>query len=167
MGKSVKQDYIKKAEYPSINALKMHPLYRGKLQILPRCPISNYQDFSIWYFPGVAAPCKEINKHKEKVYDYTGKWNYVTVVSDGTRALGLGNIGLEASLPIMEAKALLFKYLSDVDAFPLTIGPNLSAEDLIKFVKLIQPTFGGINLEDISNPKCFKILDELRSDPEV
>ncbi len=167
MEKSSKEKCLIRAEYPSTMALKMHPFYRGKLQVLPRCSISNYQDFSIWYSPGVAAPCNEIYKHKEKVYDYTGKWNYVAIVSDGTRALGLGDIGPEASLPIMEGKALLFKYLGGVDAFPLTIGPKISAEEIIKFVKLIQPTFGGINLEDISSPKCFKVLNDLRSDPEV
>ena len=167
MEKSEKEINLIKAEYPSTRALEMHPFYRGKLQVLPRCSISDYQDFSVWYSPGVAAPCKEIYKHKEKVYDYTSKWNFVAVVSDGTRALGLGNIGPEAALPIMEGKSLLFKYLGGVDAFPLSIGPDLSAEELIKFVKLIQPTFGGINLEDISSPKCFKVLDDLRSDPEV
>ncbi|MFX1274246.1 MAG: NADP-dependent malic enzyme [Promethearchaeota archaeon] len=167
MKKISKEELLKKSEIPSKNALKMHPFYRGKIQILPRCTIYNYEDFSIWYSPGVAAPCKEIFKNKEKVYDYTSKWNYVAVVSDGTRVLGLGNIGPEASLPVMEGKALLYKYLGGVDAFPLSIGPNLSAEKIIEFVKLIQPTFGGINLEDIESPKCFTVLDTLRSDPEV
>jgi len=167
MKKVSKEELIKKSETPSINALKMHPYYRGKVQVMPRCPIRNYEDFGIWYSPGVAAPCKDISKNKEKVYDYTSKWNYVAVVSDGSRVLGLGKIGPEASLPVMEGKALLFKYLGGVDAFPLCIGPNLSAEKIIEFVKLIQPTFGGINLEDIESPKCFTILKELQSDPEV
>lgn len=167
MKKISKEDLIKKSEVPSLNALKMHPFYRGKVQVMPRCTIHDYQDFGIWYSPGVAAPSKEIYKNKEKVYDYTSKWNYVAVVSDGTRVLGLGKIGPEASLPVMEGKALLFKYLGGVDAFPLSIGPNLTADKIIEFVKLIQPTFGGINLEDIESPKCFTILDRLRSDPEV
>ena len=167
MEKVSKEDLIKKSEIPSINALKMHPFYRGKVQVMPRCAIHNYEDFSIWYSPGVAAPCKEISKNKEKVYDYTSKWNYVAVVSDGSRVLGLGKIGPEASLPVMEGKALLFKYLGGVDAFPLSIGPNLTAEKIIDFVKLIQPTFGGINLEDIESPKCFTVLKRLQTDPEV
>ncbi|MFX1392194.1 MAG: NADP-dependent malic enzyme [Promethearchaeota archaeon] len=167
MEKVSKEDLIKKSEIPSINALKMHPFYRGKVQVMPRCAIHNYEDFSIWYSPGVAAPCKEISKNKEKVYDYTSKWNYVAVVSDGSRVLGLGKIGPEASLPVMEGKALLFKYLGGVDAFPLSIGPNLTAEKIIDFVKLIQPTFGGINLEDIESPKCFTVLKQLQNDPEV
>lgn len=167
MKKVSKEELIKKSEIPSIKALKMHPFYRGKVQVLPRCAIHNYEDFSIWYSPGVAAPCKEISKNKEKVYDYTSKWNYVAVVSDGSRVLGLGKIGPEASLPVMEGKALLFKYLGGVDAFPLSIGPNLNAEKIIEFVKLIQPTFGGINLEDIESPKCFTILNALQTDPEV
>jgi len=167
MKKLTKDELLKKSEIPSEKALKMHPFYRGKIQVLPRCTINNYEDFSIWYSPGVAAPCKEIFKNKDKVYDYTSKWNYVAVVSDGTRVLGLGNIGPEASLPVMEGKALLYKYLGGVDAFPLSIGPNLSAEKIIEFIKLIQPTFGGINLEDIESPKCFTVLDTLRSDPDV
>ena len=167
MKKISKEELIKKSELPSINALKMHPFYRGKVQILPRCAIHSYEDFSIWYSPGVAAPCKEIYKNKDKVYDYTSKWNYVAVVSDGSRVLGLGKIGPEASLPVMEGKALLFKYLGGVDAFPLSIGPNMTAEKIIDFVKLIQPTFGGINLEDIESPKCFTILKALQADPEV
>ncbi len=167
MEKVSREELIKKSEIPSINALKMHPFYRGKVQVMPRCAIHNYEDFSIWYSPGVAAPCKEIFKNKEKVYDYTSKWNYVAVVSDGSRVLGLGKIGPEASLPVMEGKALLFKYLGGVDAFPLSIGPNLTAEKIIDFVKLIQPTFGGINLEDIESPKCFTVLKGLQADPDV
>lgn len=165
--KLTKEQLLKKSEEPSNNALRMHPFYKGKVQVMPRCQIKSYDDFGIWYSPGVAAPCEEIKKNPEKVYDYTSKWNYVGVVSDGTRVLGLGDIGPKAGLPVMEGKALLFKYLGGVDAFPLCIGPNLSAEDIIRFVKNIQPTFGGINLEDISKPKCFKVLDTLRSDPEI
>lgn len=167
MQKISNDELIKKSKIPAINALKMHQFYRGKLQVMPRCQIKNHQDFGIWYSPGVAATSSEIYKEREKVYDYTSKWNFVAVVSDGSRVLGLGNIGPEASLPVMEGKALLFKYLGGVDAFPLSIGPNLSAEKVIEFVKLIQPTFGGINLEDIETPKCFYILDALRLDPEI
>lgn len=162
-----KEDLLDKSELPSKNALKMHSYYQGKLQVMPRCQIRDYNDFAIWYSPGVAAPCKKIKKDKIKAYKYTSKWNYVAVVSDGTRVLGLGDIGPEAGLPVMEGKGLLFKYLGGVDAFPLCIGPDLTAEEIIKFVKMIQPTFGGINLEDISKPKCFQVLDTLRSDPEI
>ncbi|MHA1147888.1 MAG: NAD(P)-dependent malic enzyme [Promethearchaeota archaeon] len=167
MEKKTKEDLLKKSKLPAERALKMHPFYRGKIQIIPRCEIKDYNDFSIWYSPGVASPCEKIAQNKNRVYDFTGKWNYVAVVSDGTRVLGLGNIGPEASLPVMEGKALLFKYLGGVDAFPLSIGPNLNAQKIIDFVKLIQPTFGGINLEDIESPKCFSVLDTLRADPEI
>ena len=169
MEKVSKEELIRKSKIPGLNALKMHKFYQGKVQIMPRCQISDFDDFSIWYTPGVAAPCSEIHKNKENVYEYTSKWNYVGIVSDGSRVLGLGNIGAEASLPVMEGKALLFKYLGGVDAFPLSIGINdcCDANQIIDFVKLIQPTFGGINLEDISNPKCFIVLDSLRNDPEI
>ena len=169
MEKKTKEQLLKKAKTPGINAIKMHKFYRGKIQIIPRCQVRNYDDFGIWYSPGVAAPSSEIFQDKAKVYDYTSKWNFVAVVSDGSRVLGLGNIGPEAALPVMEGKALLFKYLGGVDAFPLCIGQKecCEAEDIIEFVKMVQPTFGGINLEDISNPKCFTVLDKLRSDPEV
>jgi malate dehydrogenase (oxaloacetate-decarboxylating) len=169
MEKISKEELIKKSKMPGLNALKMHSFYNGKMQVMPRCQISSYDDFSIWYSPGVAAPSNEIAKNKEKVYEYTSKWNYVAVVSDGSRVLGLGNIGPEASLPVMEGKALLFKYLGGVDAFPLSVGANncCNAEQIIDFVKMIQPTFGGINLEDISKPKCFTVLDKLRADPQI
>jgi malate dehydrogenase (oxaloacetate-decarboxylating) len=169
MEKISKKELIRKSKIPGLNALKMHSFYNGKMQVMPRCQISSYDDFSIWYSPGVAAPSNEIAKNKEKVYEYTSKWNYVAVVSDGSRVLGLGNIGPEASLPVMEGKALLFKYLGGVDAFPLSIGADncCNAEHIIDFVKMIQPTFGGINLEDISKPKCFTVLDKLRADPQI
>ncbi|MHA1819628.1 MAG: NAD(P)-dependent malic enzyme [Promethearchaeota archaeon] len=161
------EELLAKAKRPAELAMKMHPFYRGKIQTIPRCAIRDFQDFGIWYTPGVAEPCKAIHKNKELVYEYTSKWNTVAVVSDGTRVLGLGNIGPEAGLPVMEGKAILFKYLGGVDAWPLVIGPNLDAEAIIDLVKKVQPTFGGINLEDIEKPKCFKVLDTLRKDPEV
>ena len=162
-----KDQLIAKSEIPAKKALAMHPFYKGKLQVTPRCRIEDFQDFGIWYSPGVAAPCMDIAKNPERVYEHTSKWNYVAVVSDGTRVLGLGDIGPEAGLPVMEGKALLYKYLGGVDAFPMCIGPDMSAEQIIQLVKWIQPTFGGINLEDISKPKCFKVLDTLRKDPDV
>ncbi|WP_371803466.1 NADP-dependent malic enzyme [Candidatus Lokiarchaeum ossiferum] len=165
--KLTKEELIEKSKIPSKNAMKMHPFYKGKLQVMPRCSVRDFQDFGIWYSPGVAAPCNDIYQNPETVYKHTSKWNYVAVVSDGTRVLGLGNIGPEAGLPVMEGKALLFKYLGGVDAFPLCVGPNMDAEQIIQLVKWIQPTFGGINLEDIQKPKCFKVLDALRKDPDI
>jgi len=160
------EELLAKAEQPSKDALRLHPYYKGKIQVLPKCRIKNFQDFGIWYTPGVAAPCKEIYADKEKVYEMTNKWNFVAVVSDGSRVLGLGNIGPEAGLPVMEGKALLYKYLGGVDAFPICLGTH-EAEEIIKAVKWLQPTFGGINLEDIAHPKCFHILDTLRKEMEI
>ncbi len=162
-----KEELIRRSKLPGKNALNMHPFYRGKVQVMPRCSIRDFQDFGIWYSPGVAQPCHDIHANIDRVYDHTSKWNYVAVVSDGSRVLGLGNIGPEAGMPVMEGKALLFKYLGGVDAFPLCIGYDLDADQIINFVKMIQPTFGGINLEDIAKPKCFKVLDTLRKDPEI
>lgn len=169
MKKVSKEELLRKSKNPGINAIKMHKFYRGKIQVLPRCQIRDYNDFSIWYSPGVSAPSSEIFKDKQKVYEYTNKWNSIAIVSDGTRVLGLGNIGPEAALPVMEGKSLLFKYLGGIDAIPLCIGKEncCEADQIIEFVKLIQPTFGGINLEDIEKPKCFSVLDGLRADPEI
>lgn len=164
MKKVTKEELLEKAKIPAQQALKMHPYYKGKVQVMPRCAIRDFKDFGVWYSPGVAAPCLEIAKRKDDSYLYTHRWNTVAVVSDGTRVLGLGNIGPHAGMPVMEGKALLFKYLGGVDAWPLCIGPNLDAEQIIQFVRWIQPTFGGINLEDIEKPKCFKVLDTLRAD---
>ena len=161
-----KEELIAKAAKPSSEALRLHPFYSGKIQSVPKCAIRDLDDFSIWYSPGVAAPCREIAKNPDLVYEYTNKGNTVAVVSDGTRVLGLGNIGPKAGLPVMEGKALIFKYLGGVDAVPLTLKTE-SAEDIINTVRLIQPNYGGINLEDIAQPKCFKVLDTLRADPDV
>ncbi|MFW9990331.1 MAG: NADP-dependent malic enzyme, partial [Candidatus Odinarchaeota archaeon] len=164
-----KEELLRKSKIPGINAIKMHKFYKGKIQILPRCQIRDYKDFAIWYSPGVSVPSSEIFKDKQKVYEYTNKSNSIAVVSDGTRVLGLGAIGPEAALPVMEGKSLLFKYLGGIDAFPLCIGKKAccEADHIIDFVKMIQPSFGGINLEDIEKPKCFTVLDRLRADPEV
>ena len=159
-------ELLAKAKKPSEDAMKMHPFYRGKMQTVPRCAIRSFKDFAIWYTPGVAAPCKAIQANPELAYDYTSKWNTIAVVSDGTRVLGLGDIGPEAAMPVMEGKALLFKYLGGVDAVAVCLKTK-SADDIINTVRLIQPSFGGINLEDISQPKCFRVLDTLRADPEV
>ncbi len=167
MKKVTKEELLEKAKVPAQKALKMHPYYKGKVQVMPRCTIRDFTDFGVWYSPGVAAPCLEIAKRKDDSYLYTHRWNTVAVVSDGTRVLGLGNIGPHAGMPVMEGKALLFKYLGGVDGWPLCIGPNMNADQIIQLVKWIQPTFGGINLEDIEKPKCFKVLDTLRADKSV
>ncbi len=164
--KYTKEELLEKAYKPAKDAMILHPFYEGKIQTVPKCVIRDFNDFAIWYTPGVAAPCKDIQKNPEMVYTHTNKWNTVAVVSDGTRVLGLGDIGPKAGLPVMEGKALLFKYLGGVDAVPLCLDTK-DPDKIIEVVKLIQPSFGGINLEDIAKPKCFYILDTLRADPEI
>jgi malate dehydrogenase (oxaloacetate-decarboxylating) len=119
------------------------------------------EDFAIWYTPGVAAPCREIAASPERVFDHTNRGNLVAIVSDGTRVLGLGDIGPEAGLPVMEGKALLFKLLGGVDALPLCIGTK-DPDEIVRVVECLAPSFGGVNLEDIAQPKCFQVLDRLR-----
>ncbi len=160
------EDLLAKANKPKEFAMKYHPFYTGKIQIAPKVPIRTFQDFSIWYTPGVAEPCKDIYKNRNEVYTHTNKSNFVAVVSDGTRVLGLGNIGAEAGLPVMEGKALLFKYLGGVDALPICLG-TVDAENIISVVKWLTPTFGGINLEDIQKPKCYYILEKLREELDI
>jgi len=164
--KITKEQLLAKTKEPARLALAYHPYYGGKLQVMPKCAIRTHQDFSIWYTPGVAAPCREIRKETKQVFQYTNKGNYVAVVSDGTRVLGLGDIGPEASLPVMEGKALLFKYLGGVDAFPICIGTK-DPEEIVTACKWLEPTFGGINLEDLSKPKCFRILEEARKKLDI
>jgi len=172
-GKSVKaptpqevEENLKKANLPKEQSAKYHPYYRGKIEIVPRVPVRSFNDFAIWYTPGVAQPCLDIKADPSKVWTLTNKWNQVAVVTDGTRVLGLGDIGPEAGLPVMEGKALLFKYLGGVDAFPLPLATK-DPEKIIETVKLITPSFGGVNLEDIAQPKCFYILDRLRKECEI
>ncbi len=157
---------IEKAHKPGKDAMQLHPFYHGKIEVIPKCRIQDFNDFAIWYTPGVAEPCKEIQRHPFKVYDYTNKWNTVAVVSDGTRVLGLGDIGPEAGLPVMEGKSLLFKYLGGVDAYPLCLDTK-DPEEIIRAVKWLKPSFGGINLEDIEKPKCFSILNRLRKEMDI
>lgn len=157
---------LAKAKKPSEHALRLHPYYRGKIETVLKCAVRDFSDFAIWYTPGVAAPCRAITEDPEKVYEHTNKWNTVAVVSDGSRVLGLGDIGPRAGLPVMEGKALLYKYLGGVDGVPImldTKDPNA----IIDIVLMLQPGFGGINLEDISQPKCFQILDTLREKAEI
>ncbi|GAI56312.1 unnamed protein product, partial [marine sediment metagenome] len=130
------------------------------------CAVRDFNDFAIWYTPGVAAVSKALEADKERMYELTNKWNTVAVVSDGTRVLGLGDIGPEGAMAVMEGKALLFKYLGGVDAVPICLDTK-DPDEIIQAVKWLQPSFGGINLEDISNPKCFYILDTLRKEMEI
>ncbi|GAB4528707.1 MAG: NADP-dependent malic enzyme [Anaerolineae bacterium] len=159
-------ELLAKAQKPSADAMTLHPFYRGKVETALKCVVRDFNDFAIWYTPGVAAPCRAIAKDPEKVYDYTNKWNTVAVVSDGTRVLGLGDIGPKAGLPVMEGKALLYKYLGGVDGVAIMLDTK-DPDEIIKAVLMLQPSFGGINLEDISQPKCFRILDTLREKAEI
>lgn len=161
-----KDDLLKKANKPAEDAMKLHPFYRGKIEIVPKCRVTSFDDFAIWYTPGVAEPCKAIKENRELVFEYTNKWNTVAIVTDGSRVLGLGDIGPEAALPVMEGKALLFKYLGGVDVVPLCIGTK-DKDEFINICKKLQPSFGGFNLEDIEQPKCFDILDTLRKECEI
>jgi malate dehydrogenase (oxaloacetate-decarboxylating) len=164
--KVTKEELLEKAKKPAQDALKMHPFYKGKIEIVPKCVIRDVNDFAIWYTPGVAEPCKEINKNPDLAYEYTNRGNMVGIVTDGTRVLGLGDIGPLAGLPVMEGKALLFKYLGGVDAFPICLDTK-DPDEFIRTVKLLTPSFGGINLEDIENPKCFYILEKLRAEMTI
>lgn len=163
-----KEDTAKlaKAGQPAELASRYHPFYRGKIEVVPKCPVRSMDDLAIWYTPGVAEPCRAIAKDREKAFDLTNKWNTIAVVTDGTRVLGLGDIGPEAGLPVMEGKSLLFKYLGGVDAFPICLSTK-DPDQIVSAVKAISPSFGGINLEDISQPKCFVILDRLRKDLDI
>jgi malate dehydrogenase (oxaloacetate-decarboxylating) len=157
---------LKRAYAPARLSMKYHPLYHGKIEISPKVPVRSYDDFAVWYTPGVADPCREIQKHPDRVFDYTNKWNSVAIVTDGTRVLGLGDIGPEAGLPVMEGKSLLFKFLGGVDAFPICLGTKEPSK-IMDAVRWLQPSFGGINLEDIAQPKCFDILDTLRNELSI
>ncbi len=159
-------ELLARASKPSAEALRLHPVYRGKVAITAKCPVRSLDDFAIWYTPGVAAPCKAIQADPEKAFEYTNKGNAIAIVTDGTRVLGLGDIGPTAGLPVMEGKALIFKYLGGVDAFPICLDTK-DPNEIVRTVRLLQPGFGGINLEDISQPKCFYILDALRNDPQM
>ncbi len=160
------EELLAKAKKPAADAMILHPFYRGKVETALKCTVRSFDDFAIWYTPGVADPCKAIEANPELVYEYTNKWNTVAVVSDGTRVLGLGDIGPKAGLPVMEGKALLYKYLGGVDGIAIMLDTK-DPDKIIETVLNLQPGIGGVNLEDISNPKCFYILDTLREKAEI
>lgn len=148
-------------------SLILHREYGGKIEVVPKVPITKLDDFSIWYTPGVAAPCKKIFEEAEALsFEYTCRWNYAAVVSDGTRVLGLGDVGPEAALPVMEGKSLLFKYLGGVDAVPIVLRER-DPDKLVYIIKSLEPSFGAINLEDIESPKCFYVLERLQEILEI
>lgn len=150
----------------SAESLKMHEMHRGKIEITGKVKIGTREDLSTAYTPGVAEPCKRIHDDKEEVYRYTSKGNLVAVVTDGTAVLGLGDIGPEAAIPVMEGKSVLFKQFGNVDAFPICLDTK-NTEEIIKAVKWMAPSFGGINLEDIASPKCFEIEKRLEEELNI
>ena len=147
-------------------ALAMHEENHGKIAVSPKVRVENRDDLSTAYTPGVAEPCRRIAANKADVYRYTAKGNLVAVVSDGTAVLGLGDIGPEAAMPVMEGKALLFKEFADVDAFPICLDTK-DVDEIVRTVKFLAPTFGGINLEDISAPRCFEIEKSLKEELDI
>lgn len=147
-------------------ALKAHEQWRGKIDIHSKAKVQTKEDLSLAYTPGVAEPCRKIHEHPEKVYDYTWKGNTVAVVTDGTAVLGLGDIGPKAALPVMEGKALLFKEFADIDAIPICLDTK-DPKEIIQIIKAMAPTFGGINLEDISAPRCVEIERTLMKELDI
>ncbi|WP_341636935.1 NAD(P)-dependent malic enzyme [Staphylococcus casei] len=147
-------------------ALEMHRKNQGKLEVAAKVKVTNKEELSLAYSPGVAEPCKEIHEDTRKVFEYTMKGNTVAVVTDGTAVLGLGNIGAEASIPVMEGKAVLFKSFSGIDGVPIALNTT-DTEEIINTVKLLEPNYGGINLEDISAPRCFEIEERLKKETKI
>lgn len=146
-------------------AKRWHRFYKGKLSIMPKVPINSLEDIAVWYTPGVAYPCRDIERNPEKIFEYTGVGNLIAIITDGSRILGLGNIG-KAGLPVMEGKSILFKYFGDVDAFPICLSTQ-DPDEIVQATKWIAPSFGGINLEDIDTPKAFYIFKRLTEELEI
>jgi malate dehydrogenase (oxaloacetate-decarboxylating) len=160
------QEGKKKAGDPAAYAVAAHRLCAGKVQVLPKCSMDRYEHLAVWYTPGVAAASRAIVADPQEVYALTNRANAVAIVSDGSRVLGLGDIGPEAGLPVMEGKALLFKYFGGVDAVPLCVDMH-DVDGIVSLVKALAPSFGAVNLEDISAPKCFRVLDRLREELSI
>jgi malate dehydrogenase (oxaloacetate-decarboxylating) len=160
------EELLAKAKKPAQLAPKLHRFYEGKMQVMPKCAITSPDDFAVWYTPGVAAPCRMIQADPEKSFELTNRWNSVAVVTDGTRVLGLGDIGPEAALPVMEGKSMLFKYLGGVDATAICLKTK-DPDEIVRACELLEPTFGGINLEDIEKPKCFHVLEKARDKLQI
>ncbi len=150
----------------NLKSLNIHKENKGKIEVVSKVSVKSKEDLSIAYTPGVAEPCRKIDDNVNDVYKYTSKGNLVAVVSDGTAVLGLGDIGPEASMPVMEGKAILFKEFADIDAFPICLRTK-SVDEIVKTVKYLEPTFGGINLEDISSPRCFEIEERLKKELSI
>ncbi|HOM02196.1 MAG TPA: malic enzyme-like NAD(P)-binding protein [Acetivibrio sp.] len=147
-------------------SLRLHGEWKGKIEVIHKVPVDSKQDLSLAYTPGVAEPCLAIQKDVNLSYEYTRRWNLVAVITDGTAVLGLGDIGPEAGMPVMEGKCVLFKKFGDVDAFPLCIKSK-DVDEIVNTVKLISGSFGGINLEDISAPRCFEIERRLKEECDI
>ena len=147
-------------------SLRLHGEWKGKIEVVTRVPVENKDDLSLAYTPGVAQPCLEIQKDVDKSYDLTRRWNMCLVVTDGSAVLGLGNIGPEAGMPVMEGKCVLFKAFGDLDAFPLCIKSN-DVDEIVNTIYLISGSFGGVNLEDISAPRCFEIEKKLKEKCDI
>jgi malate dehydrogenase (oxaloacetate-decarboxylating) len=150
----------------SRKALAYSKFYGGKVGVAPKVPVRSLNDFGIWYTPGVAAVSRAIAADPDLSFEYTGRWNTIAVVTDGSRVLGLGNIGPEGAMPVMEGKALIYNYLGGVNAIPLPIRAP-GEDDMISFVRALEPSVGGVNLEDIESPKCFEVLDRLRAEMAI
>ncbi len=150
----------------SRRALEASAYYNGKIEVVPKVPVRSLDDFSVWYTPGVAAVARAIEKKPELSFEYTNRWNTIAVLTDGSRVLGLGNVGPEASLPVMEGKALIYKYLGGVDAIPIPVRTS-TGDELVAVAEALEPALGGINLEDIESPKCFDVLERLRKSMKI
>jgi len=165
-GRLARLPELEPKEDSSRKALAYSKFYGGKVAVAPQVPVRSLDDFSIWYTPGVAAVSRAIQADSDLSFEYTGRWNTVAIVTDGSRVLGLGNIGPEGALPVMEGKALIYNYLGGVNAIPLPVKVK-DEEGLISFVKALEPSIGGVNLEDIESPKCFEVLERLRREMTI
>lgn len=157
---------LKEARTLKEDALRLHRDNQGKIAVVSKTPLNDEHDLALAYTPGVAEPCRLIHANKDLVYEYTSKGNLVAIVTDGTAVLGLGNLGPEAAMPVMEGKAVLFKKFAGVDAFPICIGTN-NPDKIVEIIKLLAPTFGGVNLEDIAAPACFEIEKRLKAETDI